>query len=89
MRFRGIMQSPFVISPRPHAMPQLVGTATPWSLCLSLLAAFAGMAQAQGPTTAAIAGRIVDDRGLGVRGVEVVVMIAVKRGVMVGLPIVP
>ena len=73
MRFCGIMQSPFVISPRPHAMPQLVGTATPWSLCLSLLAAFAGMAQAQGPTTAAIAGRILDDRGLGVRGVEVVV----------------
>jgi len=54
-------------------MLQLVSAATRGFLCLCVLAGFVGVARAQGPTSAAIAGRIVDDRGLGVRGVEVVV----------------
>jgi len=54
-------------------MLQLVSAATRGFVCLSVLAGFVGVARAQGPTSAAIAGRIVDDRGLGVRGAEVVV----------------
>ena len=54
-------------------MLQLVSASTRCLLGLCLLAALPCTAWAQGPTTAAIAGRIVDDRGLGLRGVEVVV----------------
>ena len=49
----------------------IVGTVV--SLWLCVLDGLGSAADAQGPTSAAIAGRIVDDRGLGLRGVEVVV----------------
>src|SRR5215211_6686372 len=54
-------------------MLQLVTAATCWSLCLCALDGLASVASAQGPTSAAIAGRIVDDQGRGLRDVGVVV----------------
>src|SRR5687767_15168655 len=54
-------------------MLQLVRAATVRSLCLCVLGGFVEVAWAQGPTSAAITGRIADDRGIGMRGVEVVV----------------
>ena len=54
-------------------MLQLVSAAMRWSLCVCVLGGVARVASAQGPTSAAIAGRIVDDRGLGLRGLDVVV----------------
>jgi len=53
-------------------MAQLVAAAAFWSLFLCVLDGFGG-ARAQGMTSAAIAGRIVDDGGHGLQGVEVVV----------------
>lgn len=52
---------------------QLVGASTSWCLLHCWLDGIAGRLGAQGPTTAAIAGRIVDDVGRGLPGVEVVV----------------
>src|SRR4051812_208320 len=44
-----------------------------WCLVLWVLDGFAGVAGAQGTTSAAIAGRILDTHGRGLQGVEVVV----------------
>jgi len=44
-----------------------------WCLVLSLFDGFAGGARAQGTTSAAIAGRVLDTQGQGLQGVEVVV----------------
>src|SRR5829696_7015472 len=54
-------------------MQQIRRIAALWSLCACVLDVAAGAALAQGPTSAAIVGRIVDDRGLGVRDAEVLV----------------
>jgi hypothetical protein len=54
-------------------MAQLVTTAVLWSVVLSVLDGIAGGACAQGTTSAAIAGRILDNQGRGLQGVEVVV----------------
>ena len=44
-----------------------------WALVIAGAGGIAGSVDAQGPTTASIAGRILDDSGRGLRGVEVVV----------------
>ncbi|HKH90525.1 MAG TPA: carboxypeptidase regulatory-like domain-containing protein [Gemmatimonadaceae bacterium] len=54
-------------------MHQFAVTVTLWSICACLLDGAAAVALAQSPTSAAVAGRIVDERGLGVPGVEVAV----------------
>ena len=54
-------------------MLQLALRATLLALITCVLDGIVGVAWAQGPTSAAIAGRIVDDRGVGVQGAEVVV----------------
>ena len=54
-------------------MAQLAARAAFWCLVLCVFAGFAGGAWAQGTTSAAIAGRILDTQGHGLQGVEVVV----------------
>ena len=54
-------------------MPQVPTTSLRWTLCLSLLDGLLRVATAQGPTSAAIAGRVLDDSGRGLSGVDVVV----------------
>src|SRR5215207_2305124 len=54
-------------------MAQLVAPTVLWSVVLWVLDGIAGGAWAQGTTSAAIAGRILDDQRRGLQGVEVVV----------------
>jgi hypothetical protein len=54
-------------------MAQLLAPVVIWSLVLGVLDGMAGGAWAQGTTSAAIAGRILDSQGRGLPGVEVVV----------------
>ena len=54
-------------------MAQLAARAAFWCVVLWVCAGFAGGAWAQGTTSAAIAGRILDTQGRGLQGVEVVV----------------
>jgi hypothetical protein len=54
-------------------MAQLLAPTVFWSVVFWMLDGLAGIAWAQGTTSAAIAGRILDDQGHGLQGVEVVV----------------
>src|SRR5438094_10522259 len=64
---------PAIAPIRSRSTRQRVVAAIRRSLVLCALDGIVGGVWAQGPTSAAIAGRILDDRGRGLQGVEVVV----------------
>src|SRR5206468_9272446 len=73
MSRNGIMESCISSSPSCRRMRRVLVGALLSSLSLCVVNGSAGTLRAQGPTSAAIAGRVLDERGNGVPGADVIV----------------